>query len=367
MEKILFVAPNLNPGGAEKVLVTIVNNLSKMGFNCSLVLLSEKGKLLSSINPEIKVIEVKGKNIFSRLHSLKCIIKDNSPEVVFSIIGHVNIMLSFLKIIYFREITFIGRENAVHSIWFKKNKNLKKSLLYCSYKIFLKHLDTIIAQSEFMKKDINEMFAVKENQISVISNPIDFDSIEENSNLPLDKSVKWDFDKQHIISVGRLETVKDYPRMFNIIKNLSDDYILDVFGEGKEKESLNELIKRNKLQDKIILHGYNNNVYRYMKLSNFLILTSERESFPNVILEANTCGIPALCLEIPGGIREVISEDEINGKVFADECDLIDYIAKEKYLHFHSCDIKKYISDNFSLEAFLKKILVLIKKKERFN
>ncbi|WP_430611584.1 glycosyltransferase [Enterococcus sp. DIV0876] len=358
--KILFVAPNLNAGGAEKVFVTIVNNLSEIGYNCEVILLKKEGKLLDRLSEDIVVHDVGNGNIIYKLFALKKLISEKSPDLVFSIIGHVNVMLAFLKFFFFRRLRFVARENAVHSVWFKQDINLKKKILLILYKILLKKLDLVIVQTEFMKTDVINMFRLKESQVVVISNPIDFEQIDYLKNQPLDNEILWDESKEHIIAVGRLEDVKDYPRMIQMMKKIPDNFVLDIFGIGKENKNLKTLIYEINVEDKVFLHGYNRNVYKYMTNSEFLIITSKRESFPNVVIEANACSIPALSLNIPGGISEVISIDNINGKIFDKECELENFIKNGEFKYFSKSKIRDFAEENFSISDFMDKILKVI-------
>src|SRR5690625_2278523 len=104
--KILFVSPNLHHGGAESVLVKILNNIDLTQFDIKLVLLRKEGKHLSKLNNYIKVIDLNSKNPIISFFKLRSILKKENPDYVFSIIGHVNLILSLLKSLFFRNTTF---------------------------------------------------------------------------------------------------------------------------------------------------------------------------------------------------------------------------------------------------------------------
>src|SRR5699024_1941388 len=110
-------------------------------------------------------------------------------------------------------------------------------------------------------------------------------------------------------AVGRLEKVKNYQSMIEIMKLLPERYHLNIFGEGSEKEELENHINEMNLESQVTLHGFISNPYKYMSQSSILLLTSTRETFPNLVLEANACGFYVIAYDIPGGIGEIIEEN----------------------------------------------------------
>lgn len=314
-KKILFVAPNLHHGGAEAVLIKILNNIDLNLFDVRLVLLKKEGGHLSKLRKEVKLIDLDCKGAFKSIGSLKRVIYNEDPDIVFSIIGHINLMLSGLKLLFFRKTTFIGRENIVYNEWLYKDKTLKKRILSIGYKTLLKRLDHIVVQSNFMEKQVREYFNVGSSKISVLNNPIEQQTIEKLSD-EQELGNNWNHDKINLIAVGRLEVVKNYLSMIDIVELLPKKFHLNILGDGREREALHRYIISKGLENSVTLHGYVDNPYKYMKNSFALLLTSTRESFPNVVLEANECGTYAFSYNMPGGVSEIIEED-VNGNLIA--------------------------------------------------
>lgn len=355
MKKILFVAPNLHSGGAEAVLVKILNHFKISNFTIKLVLLKKEGNHLTKLSSNIEIIDLNEKRTLYSLWKLYKVIKNEKPDYVFSIIGQVNLALAFLKTIFFRKIKFIGRENVVYSEWLFKDKNLKKNIMYYLYKLFLNKLDIIVVQSEFMKKEVMDYFKIESAKISILSNPVETKEINQLSNEKIENE-KWNDQKINLVAVGRLEKVKNYNEMINVISKLPDDFHLNIFGEGKEEKEIKKYISAKGLDGKVTLHGYVENPYKYLKSSFGLLLTSQRESFPNVVLEANACGTYTFSYEMPGGIKE-ITEHGVNGSIIQNENFILmaEEIKRKQNEGYSRSSIIEY-TNKHSIENYMDKL-----------
>lgn len=357
MEKILFIAPNLKSGGAEKVLVKILNNINQNKYNIKLILLDKTGSLLNSLNTSIEVVDLESENSIYSLYKLYSILKNEKPEVVFSIIGHVNVILAMFKFIVFKDIVFIGRENVVYSEWLYKNKDFKKIILNILYKIFLKRLDVVIVQSEYMKNEIIKYFKVPLNKIKVLNNPIEKEKIDILKKEKINE-ITWDSNKKNLLAVGRIEEVKNYKDMIDIISLLPDTFHLSILGEGSQTQELIDYIKLKNIENSVTLYGFVDNPYKFMASSIGLLLTSQRESFPNVVLEANACGTYVFSYKMPGGITEIINEKSTNGSLitYGNKIEMVNKIENQ-CLEEHSNKMIEEYSEKYNIQDYINNIL----------
>ena len=122
----------------------------------------------------------------------------------------------------------------------------------------------------------------------------------------IDKSLKQ---SEYFLSVGRLTKQKNFLFLINCFKTFlkkSPNYKLVILGDGEMFEELNNEIKKNKLKDKILLKGFEDNVYRYMSNAKCFILPSIYENPGHVLIESAFCNCPIISSNCPTGPEEIL-------------------------------------------------------------
>ena len=110
----MFILPNLHTGGAERIITTISNHLSREKFIPSILLFQKEGGYLDFLKEDIEIIEIKTSSIRSSLFPILKTIWKRKPDIVFSGWGEISAFLSpFIPL--FKGIQFISRETNVVS------------------------------------------------------------------------------------------------------------------------------------------------------------------------------------------------------------------------------------------------------------
>ena len=114
------------------------------------------------------------------------------------------------------------------------------------------------------KKSINKFKIFKENKLVYLPDPILNLKGFKKKNLNLDNN----FERMYFISVGRLTDQKNYEYLINEFTKFAQinlDYDLYIYGDGENRLKLSKQIIKNKMNNRIFLKGYTNNVNFYMK------------------------------------------------------------------------------------------------------
>lgn len=302
---VIFILPDLETGGAERIVTTIANHLSRDKFEPKILLLRKEGGYLKLLKDDVEIIDIKTERI---RHSLKPILKEiyrRKPDIVFSGFGEVNAYMSlFIKL--FPQVKFIARETNVVS------QHVTKKEIKFFYS-FYNNYHQIIAQSDDMMNDLINNFKVCHSKIIKINNPVDFDFINEkllNSNKP--ESFRYNY--KNVVAIGNLSARKGFDNLLKVFSRLkNENIILHILGDGKDREILHQMKDFLGLKN-IVFHGRQENPYQFLKYADLFILSSRYEGFPNVLLEAGACGTYSLANNCPGGINEIIQND-INGEI----------------------------------------------------
>ena len=126
-----------------------------------------------------------------------------------------------------------------------------------------------------------------------------------------------DMSRKRVIAVGRLDYQKGFDRLieaWRIIHQHEDckDWTLDIFGQGEWKEKLQDMIEACGLQDCVKLNAPTKQIGREYANSSMLVMSSNYEGFPMVMIEAMACGLPAVSFDFKCGPKDIIRHG-VNG------------------------------------------------------
>lgn len=307
--KLAIIVPSLGGGGAERVVTNIVRNIDFNKFDITLILIREEGQYINLIPPIIPVINLYSSRVrYSIFKLIKCL-NNLKPDVIFSTLGHLNLVLLAIRPFLRFNHKIIIREANTPSQSLKTLNGMKGAIFKHLYAKLYPKADVIVAQCKAMKNDIVNMFSISEHKIIYIYNPLDLEYIRKNM---VDKN-PYDKDEINILAVGRLTYQKGFDILidaFKIVENNIPNIHLTILGDGELRQELEQ--KRNKLglERKISFKGFKKNPYPYYYYADVYVLSSRWEGFPNALLEALACGCKVVAVDCKSGPREILGDNE---------------------------------------------------------
>jgi glycosyltransferase involved in cell wall biosynthesis len=119
--------------------------------------------------------------------------------------------------------------------------------------------------------------------------------------------------QKQVIFVGRLNEQKGLEYLVKTWEHVHQkhkDWILQIYGDGDQRDLLHRLIREAKMEDTVILNQPTRQIMdRYLESSIFL-LTSRFEGFGMVLIEAMACGVPVVSFDCPWGPADIIKNGE---------------------------------------------------------
>jgi len=183
----------------------------------------------------------------------------------------------------------------------------------------LQHSDCNIAVCQALK-DIMLDLTKKEDNIHVIGNGVDRTRFQSKIKAECRKKLGLPADKKIILSVGLLEKRKGHHILIEALGQLrqssGESPHLYIIGAGPLRQKMIEQINMLNLADSVKLVGEmpNAELANWYSASDLLCLASDREGWPNVLLEAIACGAPVLATPVYG-VPEVIHSDSVGQMV----------------------------------------------------
>ena len=270
---IFIVLPSFASGGAERVTISLIENMDKNYFNYFLVMQNTNGPLKCNISNK-KIINLNAFKFRYALINLVKVIYKKKPKVIFSTFPHITIFLLIIKKIFFPKMTIISREPNMPSISLLHTSN--SYIIRKLYNIFMPSIDGVIASSTAMKNELI-LKGIIAKKIAIISNPINTKKIRN-----IEKVHRFGGKGLRLVFVGRLVYQKGLDRLIPILKNIKNIH-LTIIGEGLERSNLEKLIKKYKINDKIY-HRYNDNIYLN------LLANLQDNNLDNILLKKKLIG-----------------------------------------------------------------------------
>lgn len=317
MKKVLFLIHDLGQGGAEKVLVNLVNNMDRSKFDISVTVLFGGGVNEQFLKPDIHFRAIWPKEIPGNSKVMKLL----SPQQLHRICvrEQYDIEVSYLEGPSARVVSGCIQENTKLVSWIhveqhtldnlSKSFRSKKEAREC-YDRF----DQVVCVSQYVKDDFCQILDYQK-PCCVLYNTVESERILDAATEVAPELV--DDGKIRLIAVGTLKKSKGYMRLLKIIKRLCNkEYSIHLYilGTGPLQEEMEEYIQRNKLGDSVTLLGYQTNPYKYVKKCDLFVCSSFAEGFSTATTEALIVGTPVCTVDV-SGMKELLGEHNEYGVV----------------------------------------------------
>lgn len=135
--------------------------------------------------------------------------------------------------------------------------------------------------------------------------------------LPFETKQKAALTSKSAIAVGRLDAQKGFDKLICIWKKINElhpDWHLNIYGNGKDKQKLLQMINDLSLNNSITIYNPTNQIIDCYLTASIFIMTSRYEGLPMTLLEAISIGLPPICYSFQCGPKDVITNGE-NGYI----------------------------------------------------
>lgn len=298
--KVVFTLPSFCAGGAERVLITLMNGLDRERFEPAMVCLTQQGPLRELVASDISVhtpyhfLRVSHSLLFliKKLYALK-------PDIVISTMAHMNFCVLLVAPFLYWHPKIIVREAITPSYLIDTHKHGK--LIRALYRLLYPTAKQVICPAQCIINEFDSRVDMKTGNFSLLYNPVNIDKIRAqqpaSSN---DKPLQF-------VCAGRLHFQKGFDRLIEALPRLPKDknWHVSILGEGDERQALQSLIDKYQLQNRVTLKGFSPSPWPEIARADCFLLPSRHEGLPNVALEALCVGTPVISMREAGGIGEI--------------------------------------------------------------
>lgn len=342
-QKILFVLPTLGSGGAERVLITVLNNIDLAYFEPQFLALNEDGHARSWIGQDVPFHSFGHKSVRRSFFPLISFIREHKPDILFTTMVHTNALACAMKI-FFPKMKVVIRESSIPSALLNKY-GIKGKICHFVYRFLYPRADVVISPAQLIVDEFNNDLKIGGINHKVIYNPVDtariYPFVPQNFKESEENTVRF-------VCLGRLAREKGLDFLIEALSTakFNFDWRLDLVGDGDQRLKLESLIVTKGLQNNIKIRGYDAQPWNIAAQADCLLLPSLWEGMPNVALEALACGVPVIGLKSAGAITEIAAAAPQHVKVVLSVREMIDVMRDVKPQH------KKSLAPSLLPEVF---------------
>ena len=316
-KKILFLIHDLGQGGAEKVLVNLVNNMDPAKFDITVTALFGGGVNEQFLKPHVRLRTIYKHMIRGNSHLMKLL----TPHQLHTLCvkEHYDIEVAYMEGPASRVISGCPDPDTKLITWIHVQQEDMKRLSgsfrsEAEARKCYDRFDQAVCVSQYVMGDFTGILDYQK-PCRVLYNTVESDTIlalsaEAAPHLADDGTVR-------LVAVGSLKESKGYNRLLRCIRQLrSDGYPIHLYilGIGPQQQELEALCSEYGIVDRVTFLGYDTNPYKYVAKCQLFVCASFAEGFSTAATEALIVGTPVCTVEV-SGMKEMLGEHNEYGLV----------------------------------------------------
>lgn len=312
MKKVLFFIHNMEDGGAQKVLVHLVNNMDRKKFDITVLSLFGGG-----INESFLRSHVRYRAVFPRpIRGNSILQKLLSPEQLYRLCikEQYDIVVSYLEGVSARIISGCPDQAAKTACWIHSTLKSADDGASCFRSVReaeeqYSQFQRILCVSQWTRRAFCSAFP-SIDRVEVQYNTVESEEIlrlarEPASGLPSGEG------RIRLIAVGGLKPVKALDRLLRIHARLREaGYPVHtcLVGQGPDKEALMQQTRELGVEDTVSFLGFQTNPYQYVAKCDLFVCSSHSEGFSTAVTESLIVGTPVCTVDV-AGMKEMLGEN----------------------------------------------------------
>jgi glycosyltransferase involved in cell wall biosynthesis len=337
--RIGILLQSLQMGGAERMMLTLADGLSRAGCVVDFLLVVKRGELLGELPRAVRVIELGTVSKIRLLPSLiglsmrtlrllvPVLLMNRQPKVVRSLPK----LIAYLRTAEPDALLTTLPNNNLVAVWAKwlcrartrivvrEANTTSKEVAACAANPFdgkwpilirewYPRSDGIVAISDGVAYDLSRVSELPRERITTVYNGADLQRLEELAASPIADPWFAGDAPPVLLAAGRLAPQKDFANLLRAFARVRSrrGVRLVILGEGPERARLESLAADLGIAADVKMPGAVLNPFAYMARASLFVLSSAWEGFGNVLVEALACGCPIVSTDCPNGPREIL-------------------------------------------------------------
>jgi glycosyltransferase involved in cell wall biosynthesis len=298
-QRVLFVMPSLNGGGAERAAILLARALPSSDWKPTIYVFNRSGAYASMLPAGLEVVSGdSGSGRLRRIAALAAYVKRSRPAVVVSLLSPITTYLAMILAGSTARFA-ISQQTPLSAVIddadCERVGSHNRRLVRIAVRAVYNRADVVIAPSHGVADDLAANFHVKPHRICVIPNPVDLLGISKDAQREVGP-LRRNRQERLIVTAGRLVEQKNLSLLIRTIAVLRPRLPIRalILGAGPQDRQLRALAAGLGVSGSIDFLGFCSNPWQYFAASDLFVLCSRYEGFGNVIVEAMACGLPVV-------------------------------------------------------------------------
>ena len=314
---LAFFLPSVRGGGAQRVVVNLVQGVIERGHPVDLVLTTAEGVFLDQLPPEVRVIDLRAGRLLRSIGPLTAYLRRERPRVLVSSMTHANLIALFAARLAGRSTPVMVTE---HDTMSQSTRHYGRVARVCwPYVLRTGYAGArwVVAVSRDAADDFARTSGLPRERMHVVYNPVITPEIMALARQAPDHPWFAPGLPPVVLGVGRLTRQKDFPTLLRAFAEVRRTRAarLIILGEGEDRPLLEKLVDELGVADDVALPGFHANAMAFMAGSRVFVLSSSWEGLPTVLIEALAAGTRVVSTDCPSGPREILQGGRLGALV----------------------------------------------------
>jgi len=322
--KVAFILTHFDTGGAERIVLSLLQRLDRKQFSPSLVLLNPEGRLLADLPADVSVIPLGKSKSRKAIFSLRDVFQREKFDACYSVTNAMNLLVLTAATLAKSPPKTIVSDHTPLKLYLRDKKfhHARTALI----KYLYGRADRLCAPVQDICDEYVSLLGVAAEKTRVLDNPVLETGVQPNLKPDLVDKLQG-LPRPIVMSIGRLSVEKGTDILINSFAKVHAKAkcgSLVLFGDGDARQGLQDLAVELKVSENVYFLGNVPSASAYLNMGDVFALTSRREGFGNVLIEAMDARLPVLAVDCPFGPRRILEDGRLGLLVSKDDSEALD-------------------------------------------
>ncbi len=305
--KISILLPDLRGGGAERVNLDLAHEFAKAGHEVDFVLRQARGELIEEAQSAHSVSDLAVPRVRKLLPKLVKYLRTQKPDVLIAAMWPLSVIAPLAQRLSGHRCEVLVSEHGILSKQYGDWGLLHRLFLRSSTGLGYRIAGHRVGVSAGVAADMAALSGMRRRAFEVIYNPVPARPDPDPSALDQAERLWPGPSGARILTVGTLKAVKNHPLLLRAFAQFNrPDAQLMFVGDGVGREDLISLARDLGVGAQVVFAGFQSDPTPFYITADLFVLSSDREGFGNVIVEAMACGTPVVSTDCPSGPGEIL-------------------------------------------------------------